>query len=272
MKKRLKIKDDFDMDLIAESGQCFRWDKVDDDTYRVIHGEDCLYLSREGPKTYCFECGEDALGSWEDYLDLGEDYSSIRGRIDADRDPFLHAAAEDQKGIRILRQDPWEMLITFIISQNKNIPGIKRCVESLCRAAGDERVDVRGERYFAFPGPKATADLGHEILRSCSLGYRCDYILAAAEAVLSKDLDLEALKDAEEAETIERLTSIHGVGPKVANCISLFGLHHIDAFPVDVWIKRILDAEYPDGYPAEEYSPYNGVYQQYMFAYYRKNH
>ena len=117
-----EIKDDFDMDLIADSGQCFRWDKIKDDTYRVIHREDCLYISRIDENSYLLQCDEDTVAGWEEYLDLDEDYRAIRARIDGSRDPFLDRAAEDQKGIRILRQDPWEMLITFIISQNKNIP------------------------------------------------------------------------------------------------------------------------------------------------------
>ena len=269
MKRTITIKDDFDLNLIASSGQCFRWGKISGDSYRIIHRSDCLYVSRRNENSYELEYDKDSKTDWEDYLDLTEDYRSIRDRVDGEKDPFLHAAASDQKGIRILRQDPWEMLITFIISQNKNIPGIKRCVESLCRTAGDERVDVRGEKYFAFPDPKATAALCDEELRSCSLGYRCSYIAAAAESILGGEVDLHSLIEADEDETIEKLTSIHGVGPKVANCISLFGLHHIDAFPRDVWVNKILEQEYPDGYPFEEYSPYNGIYQQYMFAYYR---
>lgn len=264
------INDDFDMDLIADSGQCFRWEKVRDDTYRIINRSDCLYITDLGEGRYGFEYDENAATDWKEYLDLEEDYAAIRDRIDAGKDPFLHAAAADQKGIRILRQDPWEMLITFIISQNKNIPGIKRCVENLCRAGGERRTDVRGQEYYAFPDPKATVCLGEETLKSCRLGYRCAYITAAAKAVLDGLVDLDALKDAGEEETIATLTSIHGVGPKVANCISLFGLHHIDAFPRDVWVRRILEQEYPGGYPYDEYSPYNGIYQQYMFAYYRK--
>ena len=270
MRRSITIKDDFDMNLIAFSGQCFRWEKKGEDTYSITHGRDRLYMSRMGEDRYELEYDEDSITDWEEYLDLGEDYAAIRGRIDAKKDPFLHAAATDQKGIRILRQDPWEMLITFIISQNKNIPGIKRCIESLCRSAGEEVTDVRGEKYFAFPDAKATAALGENTLKSCSLGYRCSYITAAAEAVGSGEVDLGSLIDADEEETIKVLTSIHGVGPKVANCISLFGLHHVDAFPRDVWVNRILEQEYPDGYPFEEYSPYNGIYQQYMFAYYRK--
>ena len=108
----------------------------------------------------------------------------------------------------------------------------------------------------------------HELL-ACKLGYRWKYIQSASKAVKNGDIDLSALQDADEKTTISALTGLFGVGIKVANCVSLFGLHHIDAFPVDVWMKRILAEQYPDGYPYEKYSPFNGIYQQYMFAYYR---
>ena len=266
-----KINDDFDLKLIADSGQCFRWTRVGEDEYRIIHREDCLYITRKKGNVYLFEFDGRRKGTdWEEYLDLGENYRKIRRRIDGEKDPFLKEASDEEKGIRILRQDPWEMLITFIISQNKNIPGIKKCVEKLCSMCGRKLKDVRGEEYYGFPDPKAIAALGGDSLKSCSLGYRCGYVSAAAEAVICGRLKLEELADADEDETIAKLTSVHGVGNKVASCVSLFGLHHIDAFPIDVWIKRILEQEYPEGYPYEDYSPYNGVYQQYMFAYYRK--
>ena len=111
--------------------------------------------------------------------------------------------------------------------------------------------------------------MSDEALAACRLGYRCRYVKAAAADVAEGKLDLDSLRDAPEEETIKGLMSVCGVGVKVANCISLFGLHHIDAFPIDVWIRRILDNEYPSGYPKERYSPYNGIYQQYMFYYYR---
>lgn len=273
MRKLIEIKDDFDMKLIAESGQCFRWEKTDDDGYRVISGCDCLYISKKGKDLYELEFdGRRNRTDWEDYLDLGENYRRIRRRIDGKKDPFLKSACTSQKGIRILRQDPWEMLISFIISQNKNIPGIRKCIEKFCRLGGDRRRDIRGVGYYAFPDAKATASMSEEDLKSCSLGYRCAYVKAAAMDVLEGKVDLESLKKAGENETIDTLTQIHGVGKKVASCISLFGLHHIDAFPIDVWVKRILENEYPKGYPYDAYSPYNGVYQQYMFAYYRQLH
>ena len=266
----IPLSDDFDPDKIAESGQCFRWSKTDDHTCRIIAGQSCLYLKVLGDDCFDLECTEEEFGSfWVHYFDLKENYRCIRERIDPEQDPFLWKAAEQEKGIRILRQDPWEMLVTFIISQNKNIPGICRCVELLSERCGEKKMDSRGRVYHAFPEPSAILALSGNDLKACRLGYRCRYVQAAAKAVMDGAVDLNRLAEADEETTLTALTGILGVGIKVANCVSLFGLHHINAFPVDTWIRRILEQEYPAGYPFEKYSPYNGIYQQYMFAYYR---
>lgn len=269
----LSIADDFDLARIADSGQCFRWEPMRDGGYRVLNGARCLYVRRLGDSAFDFSCDERKFDEvWRGYFDLAEDYAAIRSRIDPEEDPFLWRAMEQEKGIRILRQDPWEMLVTFTISQNKNIPAIRRSVSMLCEACGERLTDGRGEGYYAFPGPESVVALSEEQLKGCSLGYRWRYVHAVADAVASGELDLDALRLASEEQTIAELTKVLGVGVKVASCVSLFGLHHIDAFPKDVWIKRILENEYPQGYPFERYSPYNGVYQQYMFAYYRRVH
>ena len=164
------------------------------------------------------------------------------------------------------------MLVSFIISQNKNIPAIKKSIEMLSEMAGERKTDRRGETYYAFPTPERIAGLSGQELSDCRLGYRCKYVRAAAEAVLSGSLDLGKLTGAGEEEALAALKGIYGVGTKVANCVLLFGLHHLNAFPVDVWIKKVLEEQYPGGYPYGEYSPWNGIYQQYMFAYYRNGY
>ena len=209
------------------------------------------------------------LDCTEPEFDHLTDYQKIRKRIDRIEDPFLWEAAEHEKGIRILRQDPWEMLITFIISQNKNIPAIRRSVELLAENCGRKLQDLRGQEYYSFPSPDAMACLSEHELLACKLGYRWKYIQSAAKAVLNGGIDLNALQAADEKTTISALTGLYGVGIKVANCVSLFGLHHMDAFPIDVWMKRILTEQYPAGYPYEKYAPFNGICQQYMFAFYR---
>ena len=266
----IQIQDDFDLDKIARSGQCFRWQKEGENTWRIVHKGQCLLIRELGEGRYCLSCSEEAYHThWRSYFDLDEDYRSIRAKIKAVDDPFLHAACTYGKGIRILRQDPWETLVSFIISQNKNIPSIKNCIALLCAAAGELMTDDMGEKYTAFPSPEAILNMSEEQLRACRLGYRWNYVRSAALAVAEGALDISALMPADEEETLAHLTAVPGVGVKVASCVSLFGLHHMDAFPVDVWIKRILANEYPAGYPMERYRPYNGVYQQYMFFYYR---
>ena len=266
---KIHLTDDFNLDRIADSGQCFRWKKDEDGAYRIIHRDHRLRIKALEMNTFSLSCPEeDYRNIWHDYFDFGQDYRSVRERIDSEEDAFLTRACEYGKGIRILRQDPWEMLISFIISQNKNIPAIKKSVELLCEAAGKKREDEQGS-YFLFPGPEEILALTDEALSACKLGYRCRYVRAAAMDVAEGRLDLERLRQEPEEATIKALTGVCGVGVKVANCVSLFGLHHVDAFPIDVWIRRILEAEYPNGYPMEKYSPYNGIYQQYMFYYYR---
>ena len=294
---KLKITDDFNLDRIADSGQCFRWVNDDSGAYQIIHKGHYLRIRALENQTFALSCSQEEYQNvWHDYFDLGETYQSVRDRVSPKDDAFLAAACEYGKGIRILRQDPWEMLISFIISQNKNIPAIKKSVELLCKAAGQQletsgqltetdgqQPEPDGQRQepdrqrqentvnscYLFPTPEEILSLNDDALAACRLGYRCRYVKAAAADVAEGKLDLDRLRDKSEETTIKELMNVCGVGIKVANCVSLFGLHHIDAFPVDVWIRRILENEYPNGYPQDRYSPYNGIYQQYMFYYYR---
>ncbi len=267
---RIEIRDDLDLERIAESGQCFRWEALAGDTWRIPHRGRRLYITRVKDGLFDLDCAPaefDAL--WRAYFDLDTDYRGIRARISRDKDPYLWEAARAEQGIRILRQDPWEALVSFIISQNRNIPAIRRSVELLCRAAGAECTDGRGKTFYAFPEPEAVLALTEAELSACRLGYRTKYVRAAALAAAEGSLDLAALGEAGQEEALAALTALYGVGNKVACCAALFGLHQLDAFPVDVWMRRVLEAEYPGGYPKEAYSPYNGVYQQYLFAYSR---
>ena len=263
----IAIDDDFDLDRIAESGQCFRWERTGEQTYRILHGARCLRIAALGDGRFALDCAPAEYETvWRDYFDLDENYAALRSRIDPAADPYLFAAAEDGKGIRILRQDPWETLISFIISQNRNIPAIRRSVALLAETCGTPYADSEGQPYHAFPTPEALAALGDEKLRRCGLGYRCDYVRAAAEAVCAGALDPSRLREADAETAFSALTALYGVGAKVASCVMLFGLHQLDAFPQDVWLRRVLEREYPEGYPFARYAPYNGVYQQYMFA------
>ena len=269
----INVQDDFDLDKIAESGQCFRWRKTGENAYWIPYADKSLIIEKTGEEQYCLNCTPEEYESiWRDYFDLNQDYRTIRSRIDAEEDVFLFQAAEHEKGIRILRQQPWEALVSFIISQNRNIPAIQKSIELLCTMAGTHKEDAAGgafQGFYTFPAPEAVIRLSDEDLKECKLGYRGKYVRAAAESVLTGKLDLEQILLLESAESLQKLTGLFGVGEKVASCVLLYGLHQLDAFPIDVWVRRILENEYPKGYPFERYSPYNGVYQQYMFAYYR---
>ena len=262
-----------DIKKIADSGQTFRMVcdlerslKAGSDVYRCI-AADKVCFAGNGKITYrsAEEDSPENDAFWKNYFDLDTDYDAFTDAIDPD-DIYLTEAAEFGRGIRILRQDPWEMLITFIISQRRSIPSIKTCVESLCRKWGRPA----GDGLFAFPTPEELACASLEELACCSLGYRTEYVHLAAQGVCSGSIDLSAMEKMPDAELFDSLTSLRGVGPKVANCVSLFGFYRIGAFPIDVWIDRVLKEHYPGGFPFGRYEGFAGVMQQYMFFAARK--
>ena len=267
-------KETLDIRKIADSGQTFRMtpdeaasDELEEQTYRCIAG-DRICLAGAG-RVIC-PAQDDAF--WKDYFDIGTSYESFIGSIDAD-DAYLNSAAEYGRGIRILRQDPWEMLITFIISQRRSIPSIKTCVEALCKRFGRQVKTELGGRiyeYFAFPAPEDLAAAPLDELACCSLGYRTEYVYLASRGVSDGSVDLQAMKELSDEELLSALTALRGVGPKVANCVSLFGFYRIGAFPIDVWIDRVLKEHYPEGFPMDRYKGFAGVMQQYMFFAARK--
>jgi len=256
---------DFDIRKIADSGQCFRLNEKDGYYFNVA-GDKTLRIY--GNKLDCTKKEYNAF--WKAYFDLESDYSSYRESI-PESDSFLSAAADFGTGIRILRQDPWEMLITFIISQRKNIPAIKACVEKICSLFGDEIGEDAGETIYAFPTVSQLAAADEKDLCTCSLGYRLPYIISAARMVDDGKLDLKMLYNYDNAALLDALMDVKGVGIKVANCIALFAYHRIDSFPIDVWIQRVLDQYYKDGFPFELYKGFEGIMQQYMFYYIRNN-
>ena len=267
-----------DMKKIAESGQIFRFN-VYDDEYSLVAGDKLLFI-KEDDDGYILSCSKSEFEEfWIDYFDLRLDYSDFEKNILAD-DLFLTNAAEYSYGIRILNQDKWEMLISFIISQRKSIPAIKSSIEKLARTYG-KKIDMKvpdfiknidkNSEFFAFPTPKALADASIDDLNACSLGYRSPYIEASAKAVYRGDIDLEALSKLDDNELLAALMSLKGVGIKVANCVALFGYHRIAAFPIDVWIKRMIDEHYEGEFPLKLYDGYAGVIQQYIFYYGRES-
>ena len=261
-----EIKDDFDLNRIATSGQCFRFLTLGDGVYVSISGGKLLKIKSIGKTTFDFSCDEAEFDSyWRTYYDLDTNYSKIRKMVKDD--PFLSECTDVGKGIRILTQDKWEMIVSFIISQRKSIPAIQTSIERLCKLSGKEIE----EGFYSFPSPGEIL-LNADSLSTCGLGYRQDYILKAAELFYENPNLLNELEALDDDTLFEQLKTMQGVGDKVASCIALFGFHRLNFFPKDVWIYRALDEHYPNGFDFEKYKPYNGVMQQYIFYAYRGSH
>mgnify|MGYP000856626443 CR=1 FL=1 len=264
--------ENFIIEQIADSGQCFRMNRIEQDKFSVIAYGRYLELTQIDEKTVHLSCKEEEFHEiWEEYFDLANNYKGIVDSLLDGEDDFLKKAAEYGRGIRILKQEPFEALISFIISQNKNIPAIKTCIEAICKRYGERKIggECGPVEYYTFPGPEILSQASKEDLRKLKTGYRDDYIISAAKAVFQGELNLKKLAEGTQEEAVKALIGIHGVGNKVANCVSLYGLHHIEAFPVDVWIKKVLKEIYNDNFALERYQGYVGIVQQYMFYYMR---
>lgn len=260
---RLRVKD-FLPDEIFDCGQCFRWEKAEDGSWSgIAHGRRLTVSLRGDELTLrgTDRAGFDSL--WRDYFDLGRDYGAVKEFLSAD--PVLREAAAYSPGIRILRQEPWETLCSFIISQNNNIPRIKGIISRLCENFGK---DLGGA--YSFPSAETLAGLDESDLAPLRCGFRARYILDAARRVAGGEVDLGGLSDIPLSDAHAALESITGVGPKVADCTLLFGCGRLECFPVDVWMKRILARYYPGGFP-EKYLVYGGIAQQYLFNLARAN-
>ena len=194
------------------------------------------------------------------------DYSACIRAIDP-RDSYLMDAARFGSGIRILRQDLWEMIVSFIVSQQNNIRRIKKILELLSQRYGTKMTDLQGKEYYAFPKPEELAQADEDAFRACNLGYRSRYIKNTVNSVLSGEADLEKIKGMCYQEARKELMKLSGVGEKVADCICLFALHHLEAFPVDTHIKKVVKKNYPQGFPFEKYKGSEGILQQYIFYY-----
>ena len=237
---------ELDIEKTFECGQCFRWNADENGVYRgTAFGYPAQVWTEDGEVYLCSDAPEKM---WREYFDLDRDYA----------------------GIRILRQEPWEALCSFIISQCNNISRIKGIVERLCESFG-EPVEFEGVTYYTFPSAQRIAALEPGALDVLRCGYRAPYIRSAAQAVADGSLDLEALISCDCVSARARLMREQGIGPKVANCVVLFGLYHLEAFPIDVWIKRALKENFPKGFDPTTLGEYAGLAQQYIF-YYARSH
>ncbi len=279
----------FELQDIFECGQCFRWHKEDDNSYVGVVSPGVLKVSKNGKsviiegyikdeydlKTFC-----------TNYFDLDTNYKKIQNEI-AKNDNTMQEAIKYGNGIRILNQEPFEMLISFIISAANNIPRISKCIENISQKYG-EKVDIPSQiankmlktnrAFYLFPRPNELSKATMEVLRDCNLGFRDKYVLNAAKQVNEQKLDLKEIESMEYKNAKQELIKVPGVGAKVADCILLFSMRKSEAFPVDTWIKKIMNEVYVESrnvkkineYAYEKWGKCAGIAQQYLF-YYKRN-
>lgn len=254
----------FSLAQICRSGQCFRMREEADHRYTIVAGDRFLRAWQQGEDSF-FACSEAEFdGFWKEYFDLDRDYGAYIAQINPN-DHYLLRAAQLGSGIRILRQELWEMIVSFLISQQNHIARIRRCIENICECYGEERVSSQGDVYRAFPKPEVLAGLSDDALKECNLGYRSKYVVRAAQAVVSGQINLEQVACMPYKKAREELLKLFGVGEKVADCICLFALHRLQAFPVDTHISQAMQAHYKRGFPNRRYRGFQGVMQQYIF-------
>ncbi len=245
--------------ITLDCGQAFRWKKLPDGGMHGVAFGKPLTVREEGNKIILEGCSEDDFEAvWKSYFDLDRDYEKICCGFRSD--PALKNAVDFCPGIRILRQEPWEALCSFIISQNNNIPRIKGIIERLCEALGDNL----GGGDFSFPSAEKIAAAGEEALAPLRAGFRNKYIIDAARKVADGTVDFEKINTMSDGDAASELKKIKGVGDKVAACALLYGFGRVDCLPIDVWVKRILAETYPDGLPGCTLG-YRGIAQQYLF-------
>ncbi len=271
---------DFDIEEVLECGQCFHFTRLSEGNYELLSFGKYLSVSQQETKLILHNTSmEDFDTYWRQYFDLDKDYSSIKSNI-LEQDSRLKEAIDAKPGIRILRQDFFETLISFIISQNKQIPHIKQIVHTISERFGSEILLEDGRKVYTFPTVEQLSRITEDELRGCKVGFRAPYIKCAVDMVASGEITEEKLLRLSVNEARELLMTIKGVGEKVANCVLLFGLGFTDTFPVDVWMKRIMEYMYFDkpqdkktieAFAMEKYGSLAGYAQQYLFFYGREN-
>lgn len=257
-----------ELDIVKtfECGQCFRWNADEEGAYTGVAMGHAARITSAGGEVYIRSDAPESF--WREYLDLERDYEAISRAFRAGE--YMDECVSYGAGIRILKQEPWEALCSFIISQCNNITRIKGIVERLCENFG-ERTELDGCAFFTFPSAERLAPLAPEELSMLRCGYRAPYIIAAARAVAEGSIDLDSLVHSDYLTAKRELLKLPGIGEKVANCVALFGLGHMEGFPVDVWIRRALKEHFPPDFDPESLGDYAGLAQQYIFFYARSH-
>ncbi|NLZ48159.1 MAG: DNA-3-methyladenine glycosylase 2 family protein [Clostridiales bacterium] len=282
----IKDVENFDPVHIFECGQCFRWNKVSDNDFIGVAYGKVIEVVKEGKDVIIYNSTEeDFYNIWCEYFDLKRNYSEIKEELS--KDPLLKQAVDFGYGIRILKQEPFEIVISFIISANNRIPMIKRCIENISRRWG-EQIEYNGVIYYAFPSPEKLATVSEEELESCGLGFRAKYVKDTVSKIYNSLKGVEGFENYNiynianmvDDDCHKALQQFNGIGPKVADCIMLFSMNKISAFPVDVWVKRAMMHFYtaPDlslkkirDFAREKFGHMSGFAQQYLFYYAREN-
>ncbi len=269
---------DFNPVHIFECGQCFRWLKEDDGSYTgVVKGKVVNVRFDDGNLVIKNACFEDFKNMWYDYFDLGRDYSVIKEILS--KDEIMGKAIKFGYGIRILRQDIWETLISFIISANNRIPRIMKSVAALSKAYGDE-IEYNGKKYYSFPSVDKLSEASIGEIEECRAGFRCKYISNSSHMVKEGVVDIRTLEGLDTDEARNQLTKLSGVGNKVADCTLLFSGTKYDVFPTDVWVKRVMEELYfkreasfkeIQEFVKSYFGEFSGIAQQYLFYYAREN-
>lgn len=254
----------FNVELSLFCGQAFRWMKNEDGSFTgTVKGRVLNISQKENQIILKNTTKDDFENIWSDYFDLGRDYAGICRKFENDK--YLKNAKEEYYGIRVLNQEPWEALCSFIISQNNNIPRISGIIKRLCENFGD-RID---DENYSFPSYEKLKDVTVDELGILRAGFRAKYIADAVSKLNSEEISLESIKKMPIEQARQELMKIKGVGAKVAECTLLYGFGRKEAFPVDVWVKRIMSELYPDGLP-ECTKDVEGIAQQYLF-HWRRN-
>ncbi len=254
---------DLDLAQTLDCGQSFRWEQEENGDFRGVAFDREVTVHLDGGDFYIFGGKAEDSALWSDYFDLDFDYGVIKNEL-SELSPVLKSAAEYAPGIRILRQDSWEALCSFIISQNNNIPRIKGIIKRLCECFGDKTEDSG----YTFPSAARLSDLSVEDLAPLKSGFRAKYLIDAAQRVSSGEINLDEVLVMPIDEARQSLMKIKGVGPKVAECALLYGMHRLECFPMDVWMKRAMAVLLPE-FTIEDLGQYAGIAQQYIFHYSR---
>ncbi|MBQ7705503.1 MAG: DNA-3-methyladenine glycosylase 2 family protein [Selenomonadaceae bacterium] len=269
------IEDDFDLKKIADSGQCFRAKEVSPGVFRFITLDHVIDMEKIEDETFKISCGASEWELiWSKYFDIQTDYAEIRKEITdfGENKPcgeYLRKATEFGKGIRILRQDPFETLISFIISQRKSIPAIRTAIELICESFGDPVKTADGSEINAFPQVDELCKVSAFELSKFSLGYRSAYVHDALQRVKGLSIALDDLFSSNDDDLMDTLKTIRGVGDKIAACVALYAYHRFACVPVDVWIKRAIKDDFKGENVFVEFGSLAGVLQQYIFYYKR---